>query len=946
MGTHVGPRAGGCPAALIVLFVLLAFTGGALAAEGSGGTTPCEPPNVPVKEKITVTNNTGEDANDVHFYMYQNDQPHVQVLGARAQCAAFNNVQVNLDSNDNRDIPAGEGPPFHGASVDMSGGNVPAGATIEIDVELCMNEKNCLKIKAIEWTKDGAPLVQPPKGGVNGGWRVGQPFPGGTGGAGGDPGGGGRGAQEGSGGGDGNWVHLISIENDDLVLCMYVEEVKVLASSVDYADLNAIDWDAIDPVMDDSLRPPVTIPPQGSWNFPFETSGSYLGGHVYLRVVAYMLTCAKSGKSGDNAEAPIVVGDHPNPDASPDLDADGLWDAWEYGYGLSPADDGSTDPDNGALGDPDGDGIVNSKEQQLLTDPTDGTSPRTVESGYDLLQTTGAVLLRFGTALPAIPAGFFGPTSDPFTGVMHFTGKPLLTSPACPGPLGDADTIIWRMAPCAHPSVPSADSTPAQIVALSLKTVEPIRVTSEGGMVESFFDVFLSVSPGFPNMGNVSISRQHGVGGGADIFFNLVPLFRFTKVDDPGNTFDVLGSEFGVMGPMTGLGIPWEELLPPCVRPACASNFIPGCDDGALEPFVLDNPQLGPWELTAVCPETAVPEEGDVLEGRDLLVGGFSSRWAFGMGLPPLPAGFFAPGSDPFEGIIHFEGLPIESMPPCSGDLGESCLILKRAGPARVSALGEPARVPVEIEGLSLTSTTPIEGAPESFFDVFCSISPGLPSTGVMTITREYPEGGQCDLDLWICPRFVFVDTANPANTRAYDGAEEALVVHWQARNVPWIADSSGLNWPDTCASNFAIGVSGVHKSISGEIVGLRLSGIGAQMAFVPEDLSPDEDADGLSAFEEDWLNTDPGNPDTDDDQLPDGWEHQYHLDPLSADGDNGASGDPDGDRVSNLLEYQHGTDPLDPAQLPRLWVCAWPMAAALAAAGVLKISRRRRKNR
>jgi hypothetical protein len=49
---------------------------------------------------------------------------------------------------------------------------------------------------------------------------------------------------------------------------------------------------------------------------------------------------------------------------------------------------------------------------------------------------------------------------------------------------------------------------------------------------------------------------------------------------------------------------------------------------------------------------------------------------------------------------------------------------------------------------------------------------------------------------------------------------------------------------------------------------------------------------------------------DTDHDGLPDAWESEFRLSPYSAAGDDGASGDPDGDGVSNLDEFRAGTNP------------------------------------
>ncbi len=59
---------------------------------------------------------------------------------------------------------------------------------------------------------------------------------------------------------------------------------------------------------------------------------------------------------------------------------------------------------------------------------------------------------------------------------------------------------------------------------------------------------------------------------------------------------------------------------------------------------------------------------------------------------------------------------------------------------------------------------------------------------------------------------------------------------------------------------------------------------------------------------------TDPDNPDTDSDGMPDGWEVQYGLNPLV----NDANGDLDGDNFKNIKEYLKGTLPNDPKSRPR----------------------------
>lgn len=73
---------------------------------------------------------------------------------------------------------------------------------------------------------------------------------------------------------------------------------------------------------------------------------------------------------------------------------------------------------------------------------------------------------------------------------------------------------------------------------------------------------------------------------------------------------------------------------------------------------------------------------------------------------------------------------------------------------------------------------------------------------------------------------------------------------------------------------------------------------------------SGDPDHDGLDNAEELARNTNPRAEDTDGDGLPDGWEAAHALNPLRGDGDDGARADIDGDRLDNEGECLHGTHP------------------------------------
>jgi len=71
-------------------------------------------------------------------------------------------------------------------------------------------------------------------------------------------------------------------------------------------------------------------------------------------------------------------------------------------------------------------------------------------------------------------------------------------------------------------------------------------------------------------------------------------------------------------------------------------------------------------------------------------------------------------------------------------------------------------------------------------------------------------------------------------------------------------------------------------------------------------DAQLDKDGDGLSNLREYQLGTQINVADSDGDTIPDGYEVKYSLDPLL----NDASSDADTDGLTNLQEYQFGTDP------------------------------------
>jgi hypothetical protein len=84
--------------------------------------------------------------------------------------------------------------------------------------------------------------------------------------------------------------------------------------------------------------------------------------------------------------------------------------------------------------------------------------------------------------------------------------------------------------------------------------------------------------------------------------------------------------------------------------------------------------------------------------------------------------------------------------------------------------------------------------------------------------------------------------------------------------------------------------------------------GCDPQSSATPGCVPVDVDGDGLSQFAENYLRTSPVLVDTDRDQIPDGLEVRFGLDPTTPN-----TGDTDGDGLGDLSEVAQGTDPLTP---------------------------------
>ena len=686
------------------LFILTGLATGAVAADGSTGT--CDG-NVEVRGKWKVKNRTGQHADDFHFYMYQNDRPHVVVEGAKASSSSFGNVGVTLGTDDGSGSPP---PGNHGAQVDMTGGaGVPAGDVLEIDLSLCMNERNNVKIKDIEWTFNGQ---SPMPGGGGLGFRVWRPFRGGSGGNR-STGGGGSGAQEGNGG-NGYWIHVVCIENDS-PNPLELNELKLLASNFFYGDLESdIDWASIDPVTNGNGGPPFVIPAGGAWYYYFETTGAYLGGHVYLKYSLSELSGEEFGESGGSgaggADEDVVFGDHPVEEV-----------------------------------------------------PLDSILP-----GEDAWTTVGQMTYDFGPT--PIPQDFFYPGCLPFEGSIFFVSDPI-------NPTDPSDTLVLRGSDpfdrCDIPT-PGACTVPIQIVDLSLQSVQPLVVTPNG-QPPQLWDVHLTLTEEPSPPGTMQIDKLNPQGGlfTTDLF--VQPVFTFTRVDPPHDVlvFDTAGVHPPVQFSMfPGEQVPWTHDM--CSSSSSSSqltfsttNMAP---DGPLNLQQTNPPGGSQWSLAPV------RTQGDACLGCTQPEGssGYAelpARCAYKTDVSPVVITDGLPnGSSLIVSVIvdRFHNI----APTVGGNIDPAGQVLDMDAVARLDIQGtgslatlrRTVTMPVEMEvhtsprtpgASSETLTTDmvrLEGALFGDPD-FCVLrlsggsSLGLPSPGHTTLTRLGPPGSDFQVD-------------------------------------------------------------------------------------------------------------------------------------------------------------------------------------------------------
>ena len=422
---------------------------------------------------------------------------------------------------------------------------------------------------------------------------------------------------------------------------------------------------------------------------------------------------------------------------------------------------------------------------QSVTEPV-GTAPG------------GGSRAGFGTPnLPQLPADFFGPGSEPFQGEVTF-GRANADLSA----LENVLRIEFPEPPMTPADPPGLNRTiPAELVELNLVSAVPVEVTFDGGAYTEFWDVTMSLSTVPTSPGQIIAVKDHANGGNFILALIVQPRFEFERIADGLTLVWDTGLEGIAPLYVDGTGFFVHE-ADPLLRLRAENDGL----------FVFGVEELVWGDRSSQCPAlTSLTFPGDSLTlqlaplDAEIIIDGWCldpgvvpdcSYVEFGPSSnPPLPADFFGPGSDPFEGQICLQGDPIG--PTAWGDFGTADLLIRGAAyPFDRCSLPDKADevTSVNVVGYKKIKLPPIElpisfngGATTQIWDMSMTLDPAGPATGLLTATKSHAGGGTFDLTFSFSPRFVFRRESDGFEITLDASAAGRPPLEFSAAMIPWV---------------------------------------------------------------------------------------------------------------------------------------------------------------
>ena len=644
-----------------------------------------------------------------------------------------------------------------------------------------------------------------------------------------------------------------------------------------------------------------------------DTAGSGLTD--WQKIFVYDLPVGLADTDGDGATdgAEIFRGTNPRvadselPSMPIDRDGDGLPDAWESAYGLAPDSNAAED---GADGDPDGDGLSNRLELAL------GTHPKNADTDGDGLPDGWEV--RHGLN-PLSAEGGDGALGDPDQdGLTNAQELAMGTRPTCPDSDGDVLPDGWEVRHGLNPcSADGKDGAGGDPDGDGLPNVEewrwgtaPDAVDTDGDGLWDGRECEVGSDPTAVDTDGDGLSDYDEVGGfqrRAAIWFSIAGgrdlLSGVTGAQDRGLyevalpfglslgglvctrlKVDVNGCVF--LTDAAGVGVPSSENVN---RDLLGTAVI-----SETAPFIA-----GYWDDLIVDPAqgSAIWVADRTIDGERLFVVEFQNVFLYNRQRPPEKRFSFqiaVSQTNPKNIYLNYRNLGAE-VDGSSATIGFLLPKTRQAAQYAFNAPGsvseglslvghiatgtDPCRVDTDGDGLSdreeveTTGTDPRErDADGDGVNDGHEVAAGTDPASADTDGDGMPDGWEI--------RYGLNPLVNDANEDA-DGDGQRNLREYQNGTDPTNPDTDGD------------GLSDLEESGSGSSA-----------------LNPDSDGDGLPDGQEVLLGTYRHLPDFDNDGLPDGWEVQNLMNPLSAPGNHETYLDSDGDALTNLDEFRYGTAP------------------------------------
>lgn len=417
-------------------------------------------------------------------------------------------------------------------------------------------------------------------------------------------------------------------------------------------------------------------------------------------------------------------------------------------------------------------------------------------------RTVDPTFVQFGgPEIPAIPAGFFDPGSNPFLGTIALRGASQDSS----------DTVVQRAG--ALDLMSPANSIPLELVALNLVSVAPITVTGAGGPTQWTLTVEIDREL-YPDawVGQLDTMMSGPNGGTFNAVIPFQPKLTFTDVADPARVRILELNQFAPLQ-LTFTNVPFVVNLAPHLEGVISApsdgNFVPGV-----------------WEQIPGQPPTQIVVQaggnspgGGVLHtigppvGPRLIPAG-QDCWETTCGqtqydftATPIPIGFFNVEPDDntlsFMDVVHLE------------DAGSNTVVRRCADALFPTGLPASVDVPIELTSLSLRSCTPIAVQdcckPAELWNLEVKLSPTLPPacSGAMTMTRTHDNGGTFTSQFPVQALFRFTRINPPTVTYEFDTALAGYPPELMTSGQPFDFVQR-LYDPDTarvCGVNFVPGV-------------------------------------------------------------------------------------------------------------------------------------------